>query len=392
MAERLLQLGDVRTINSPEKIAALFQKLGYNSAAQLLNTEDLQLSSRSFEAIYHSYMIANQGNSELQVLLFHLKPEEWNSPSKASGRMKAIANSVCQRPTDFLLLGTKDYKQLMLVNPRRDFDKQQMSAKIGIRKLLIDRINPTNYDRDRLEAIAVRSFNPKELYQVQCEAFDVDKLTKSFYRGYRTLFEKVQTVIKQYNPDPYFEDSSRLHQFSQRLMGRIMFLYFLQKKEFLAGDRRFLTQQYKQLKPEPDDTNYYADLLEELFFETLNKERPNFASDWGKIPYLNGGLFDRDYGEGVKDAAGRVTPAQIELPNSLFDPSEENSILGFFNDYNFTVAENVADDEDVAVDPEMLGKVFENMLVAEERGQSGVLQRFVKNSAILSEMVTHKGL
>ncbi len=371
MVERLLQLDDVRHIDSPEKIAVLFQKLGYNSGVQLLNTDDLQLPSRSFEAIYHSYMIANQGNSELQVLLFHLKPEEWNSPSVASGRMKAIANSVCQRETNFLLLGTKNYHQLMLVNPRKDFDKQQMSSKISIRKLLIDRTNPTNYDRDRLDAIAARNFTPSQLYQIQCEAFDVDKLTKSFYRGYKSLFEKVQDVIKQHNPDPYFEDSSRLHQFSQRLLGRIMFLYFLQKKEFLAGERRFLTEQYKGLKLDPDEINYYAELLEPLFFETLNQERDNCASEWGVIPYLNGGLFDRDYGKGIKDAAGRVTPEKIELPNSLFDPSEENSILGFFNGYNFTIAENVAGDEDVAVDPEMLGKVFENMLVAEERGQSG---------------------
>ncbi|MHC5720443.1 MAG: hypothetical protein ACYTX0_52575, partial [Nostoc sp.] len=65
------------------------------------------------------------------------------------------------------------------------------------------------------------------------------------------------------------------------------------------------------------------------------------------------------------------TPAQIELPNSVFDPSGDKGILRFFNSYNFTVSENVQGDEDAAVDPEMLGKVFENMLASEERGQSG---------------------
>jgi hypothetical protein len=151
----------------------------------------------------------------------------------------------------------------------------------------------------------------------------------------------------------------------------MMFLYFLQKKEFLGGDRKFLTNQYQRLRPDPDDTDYYAEVLEPLFFDTLNKQRPNLESSWGKIPYLNGGLFDRDYGEGIKDAAGRQTPESIELPNSLFDPGSQDSILGFFNGYNFTISENVQGDEDVAVDPEMLGKVFENMLAAEERGQSG---------------------
>ncbi|MEG5153030.1 DNA methyltransferase [Microcoleus sp. AT9b-C2] len=370
MSERLLQLDDLRTIDSPEKIASMFRKLGYVAETQPLNIEDLQLSARNTEAITETYLIANQGNAALQVLLFQLEPNEWVSPSTASTRMKAIASQLGKRATEFLLLATKDYNQLMLVNPRKTLD-EKMNVKASIRKLLIDRTNPTAYDRDRLEAIAAKNQTPLELYKTQCEAFDVEKLTKQFYRGYKELFDRVQAAVKKHNPHSYFNDSDRLHQFSQRLLGRVMFLYFLQKKEFLAGDRRFLTKQYEPFRTKPDDTNYYGEVLEPLFFETLNAQRPNFESRWGKIPYLNGGLFDRDYGAGIRDAAGRETPETITLPNSLFDPGSGESILGFFNNYNFTVSENVAGDEDVAVDPEMLGKVFENMLAAEERGQSG---------------------
>ncbi|MEG3899064.1 MULTISPECIES: Eco57I restriction-modification methylase domain-containing protein [unclassified Microcoleus] len=370
MSERLLQLDDLRTIDSPEKIASMFRKLGYVAETQPLNIEDLQLSARNTEAITETYLIANQGNAALQVLLFQLEPNEWVSPSTASTRMKAIASQLGKRATEFLLLATKDYNQLMLVNPRKTLD-EKMNVKASIRKLLIDRTNPTAYDRDRLEAIAAKNQTPLELYKTQCEAFDVEKLTKQFYRGYKELFDRVQAAVKKHNPHSYFNDSDCLHQFSQRLLGRVMFLYFLQKKEFLAGDRRFLTKQYEPFRTKPDDTNYYGEVLEPLFFETLNAQRPNFESRWGKIPYLNGGLFDRDYGAGIRDAAGRETPETITLPNSLFDPGSSDGILGFFNNYNFTVSENVAGDEDVAVDPEMLGKVFENMLAAEERGQSG---------------------
>ncbi|MFK0735388.1 MAG: hypothetical protein ACIWVG_30340 [Gloeotrichia echinulata HAB0833] len=119
-----------------------------------------------------------------------------------------------------------------------------------------------------------------------------------------------------------------------------MFLYFLQKKEFLGGDRNFLKTQYNKLRADLEDTNFYSQVLETLFFKLLNKQRPNHESRWGKIPYLNGGLFDRDYGEDIIDAAGVETPAHIELPNSLFDPSGEKGILNFFNSYNFTVSEN----------------------------------------------------
>jgi hypothetical protein len=370
MATRLLQLDDLRQVQTPDKIASLFHKLGYNAQSSELDVKDLELPARSTEAVWKSYLIANQGKNELQVLLFHLHSDEFSSPSVASSRMRSIANSLCRRPSNFLLLGTQDYNQLMLVNPRKSFD-EQMNLKVGIRKLLIDRANPTNYDRDRLEAIAAYDQNPQELYQAQCEAFDVEKLTKQFFKGYKALFDRVQQVIKEHNHHSYFESQDRLHQFSQRLLGRIMFLYFLQKKEFLAGDRKFLTTQYQKLKLDVEDTDYYIDVLEPLFFETLNKDRPNGESPWGKIPYLNGGLFNRDYGSDILDAVGLDTPEKIEIPNSLFDPGESNSVLNFFNSYNFTVAENVEGDEDVAVDPEMLGKVFENMLEVEERGKSG---------------------
>ncbi len=350
MAERLLQLDDVRRIDTPEKVALLFQKIGYNASAQKLAIGDLELPSRSAEAIWDAYMIANhqRGSESLQVLLFQLHDSEWQSPSVASNRMRSLAQSLCRRPSNFLLLGTKNYDQLMLVNPRKDFDAD-LNLKVSIRKLLIDRANPTNYDRDRLEAIAARNFSPLELYNVQKEAFNVDKLTKEFYRGYREIFEELQRVIRANNQHPYFSDSNRLHQFSQRLLGRVMFLYFLQKKEFLGGDRNFLKNQYNKLRSDLEDTDFYHQVLERLFFEMLNEQRPDMQSPWGKIPYLNGGLFDRDYGTGVIDAAGVETPAQIELPNSLFDPSGDKGILRFFNSYNFTVSENVQGDGDVAV-------------------------------------------
>ena len=308
MGSRLLQLDDVRQIETPEKIAFLFNKLGYNASAQSLVVDDLELPSRSAEAIWNAHLIADQGRGALQVLLFQLQDQEFTSPAIASSRMRSIAQSLCKRSSEFLLLGTKDYNQLMLVNPRKSFDAD-MNLKVSIRKLLIDRTNPTNYDRDRHEAIAARNFNPQELYKAQCEAFDVEKLTKEFYRGYREIFEQVQQVIKDNNPHSYFDDKSRLHQFSQRLLGRIMFLYFLQKKGFLAGDRSFLKNQYPR-QSEPEDTDFYTGVLEPLFFETLNKQRLNHDSQWGKIPYLNGGLFDRDYGIGLIDSTGVATAPQ----------------------------------------------------------------------------------
>lgn len=365
---RYLQLDDLRKLNSPQGIALVFQSLGYNAEVQPINLEALDLSKGNIDALKEAYLIADQNNAGLQVLLFHLEETEWASTSMVSTRMKAIASQVCQRATKFLLMATKDYSQLMLVNPRVHLEDEKR-LKSSIKKLVIDLNSPTAYDREVLDSIAVDGKNAKELYEAQCESFDVEKLTKKFYNKYKELFDKVQQTVKKYNQHPYFDDLNLLHQFSQRLLGRIMFLYFLQKKEFLTGDKKFLTKCYGNRDLEK--TDYYKEVLEILFFDTLNNQRENNNSQWGKIPYFNGGLFDRDYGLGIRDPTGRATPDAIFLPNSLFNPDDSEAILGFFNSYNFTVSENTLEDEEIAVDPEMLGKVFENMLAADERGKSG---------------------
>jgi len=322
MPDRLLQLDDVRNTDNPEKIAALFQRLGYGGVggAQPIAIEDLQLSDRSAEAVEAAFFIADhkEEDESLQVILFQLRSAEWDAPSIASSRMKAIATALAQRPSYFLLVAVNPaYDRLMVVNPRTSFDTK-MNIKVSIRKLLIDRKNPTAYDRDRIEAIAARDLSPAALYQVQCE----------------------------------------------RLGGK----------------------------------NYYAQVLEPLFFETLNQQRPNSDSRWGKIPYLNGSLFDRDYGVGIQDGAERQTLEHIQLPNSLFDPTDPKSILAFLNGYNFTVSEAGQGDEDAAVDPEMLGTVFENMLAEEERGQSGTfytprgIVRFMCRSVLCQHLSNGTGM
>ena len=374
MPKRLLQLDDLRNLNSADNIADVFSRLGYNAekGGKQLAIEDLELSSRSAESIENAYLIADheRSNESLQVMLFQLQPHEWTTASAIGNRMRSIAQSLSRRPSNFLVLGTANYDQLALVNPRRSLD-DNLNLKVGIRKLLIDRHRPTAYDRDRLEAIAAHDLSPQQIYQKQCEAFDVEKLTKQFYKGYQELFAHVSRTLKTANQHQYFNDPIRLEQFAQRLLGRVMFLYFLQKKGFLATDRDFLKHQFRDLNPEPEDGEFYTQILEPLFFDILNQQRDNHHSPFGKIPYLNGGLFERDYGTGIIDGAGIETPISVFIPNSLFDPSEDKSVLKFFNSYNFTIAENMPDNEDVAVDPEMLGKVFENLLEANERGKSG---------------------
>jgi adenine-specific DNA-methyltransferase len=106
MPERLITVDDTRNLNNADNIASLFQQLAYKAELSLIDIEDLQLTPQSTAAIYDVHLIADQGEGGLQVLLFQLQPDEWDSPSRASSRMKAISSQIGRRSSEFLLLAT----------------------------------------------------------------------------------------------------------------------------------------------------------------------------------------------------------------------------------------------------------------------------------------------
>lgn len=181
-------------------------------------------------------------------------------------------------------------------------------------------------------------------------AYDVEPVTKEFFTTYRAVFERVMEMV-QGVPDA---EDRRL--FCQALFNRLMFLYFLQRKGWLKfnGDTNYLPALLRASK-EAGDENFYRDRLKVLFFEGLNNPQSVDVSrgaspDIGEVPFLNGGLFE----EGDIDHAC----AGADVPNEAFE-----AILGrLFERFNFTVSENTPYDIEVAVDPEMLGKVFEELV------------------------------
>lgn len=348
-AVRRLTLEDLRLCQNPQNVVGLLERLGYTAALSPVAQEILNLSSGESSNVQAGYLLADHG--DLQIFLFELNDLH-------SVHLRALAKSFLQRPGNYLLIVTRDYKTVIFVHPRRLLD-EHARLKVKIHKLVVDTSNPTRHDLEVLEGLAADRCSPDALYQAHCEAFSVDRVTQRFYREYARLFEHTQRVIAENNRGvALFKDKAKLHAFTQRLLGRIMFLYFLQKKLWLAGDPKFLTNWYRRIVLY-EQKNYYSDFLEKLFFETLNRRRPNDESPWGNIPYLNGGLFDKDYN------------FLLHLPNELFDPHSDQSILGFFNSYNFTVQEDTPLEADVALDPELLGKVFENMMESAEREESG---------------------
>ncbi len=272
------------------------------------------------------------------------------------------------------------------------------------------------------------------------KVFDVEKVTKKFFEEYKEKY----LVLKDYLDDnqDFITESVNCdftsEEFAKKLMGQIVFLYFLQKKGWLGvqivpeelskeeykdisnkidsvcnnllekyyikgedlyklnkariinesikdninnfvsifkdtqydkawgtGDKQFVRNMFKKSRQDHKD-NFFDEYLEPFFYTGLNEKRKNqyFALFNCKIPFLNGGLFEpiNNY---------RWSSAQFNIPDSMFSNDEKTGILDIFDLYNFTIDEEEPLEKDIAVDPEMLGKIFENLLDVKNRKSTG---------------------
>ena len=208
------------------------------------------------------------------------------------------------------------------------------------------------------------------------KAFDIETVSKEFFEKYRELFlhikEELDKVVKndsKIKADFIAHDIDTVN-FVKNLLGQIVFLYFIQKKGWLgvrrdnkwgAGSKQFLRELFE--KRHANYNNFFNDILEPLFYEALRIDRSHddgyFSQFDCKIPFLNGGLFDPI---GNYDWVN----TDIVLPDKLFSnfiKTKEgdigNGMLDVFDRYNFTVKEDEPLEIEVAIDPELLGKVYE---------------------------------
>jgi type I restriction-modification system DNA methylase subunit len=191
------------------------------------------------------------------------------------------------------------------------------------------------------------------------EAFSVEKVSKEFFVKYKKHYQSfVDSLIESpYKANIFGSNEKAIRDFVKKMLGRIVFLQFLQKKGWLdvtldkhygEGNKNFLAEFFEAY----NNDAFYTNCLVPLFFETLNNPKDEIFKVTGtKFPYLNGGLFERD--EIEKKAKADFIVFKKELFENLFS---------FFGEYNFTIDESTPDDLDVGIDPEMLGHIFENLL------------------------------
>ncbi len=204
--------------------------------------------------------------------------------------------------------------------------------------------------------------NYKDLFN----RFNIEIVNNEFFENYKKLFLNLQNKIEN---DEIFnkflkEKNITSDFFSKRLLGQIVFCYFLQKKRWLgvskmnkfgAGDPNYLRSVFNIYEKKKE--NFFNKFLEFFFYEGLNNlNEDNFVKSLNvKVPYVGGGLFEYFEGYDWKNE-------NLNIPNSFFSNKNKDGILDIFDLYNFTVDEHEDYDIELAVDPEMLGRVFENLL------------------------------
>lgn len=368
------------------------------SKAQAWNTQYVKDAFKPHVQRYERLgTYTSPSKEKLDVLIVHLTNE-----SKLERTRTAIRNFVADH------LKTRDEKEAALVAFVSPTEKQwrfsyvkmdyatvqKESGKIGVGarltparrfSYLVGEGESSHTAQSRFVGLLQDTQRDPSLAQIE-EAFSVEAVTKEFFAKYAELFEQIEKALsKLVGKDKSIRDEFRAKQvntvdFAKKLMGQIVFLYFLQKKGWLGVEkgqewgtgpsdflRRLANGQYGEYD------NFFNDVLEPLFYDTLATDRGHEA--WDKrfkcrIPFLNGGLF-----EPLGHYDWRKT--DIILPNKLFtnnDFVEEGitgtGVLDVFDRYNFTVNEAEPLEKEVAIDPEMLGKVFENLI--EENRRKGL--------------------
>ena len=301
------------------------------------------------------------------------------------------------------------------------------------------------------------------------EAFSVEKVTEEFFNLYCEKFYQLREALEA-NEDFVIEAQQHnftSEQFAKKLMGQIVFLYFLQKKGWLgvpawpnelnekeyrnaffahgAKSRELIPRVYikvtedryrvsvKALEEISDEdeavlascvkgqpwgngsktfmrtlfnysqrkeANFFDDYLEPLFYDALNVNRGEQGYDPAlhcRIPFLSGGLFEPIDGYDWKHN-------DFNIPNEVFsnkkdeNDREADGILDIFDRYNFTMSEDEPLEREVAIDPEMLGKVFENLLEVKDRKSKGAfytpreIVHYMCQETLISYLVKETGL
>ena len=274
--------------------------------------------------------------------------------------VRSVASTFDKQYLQFLLIFTTDYSEISFVFP----DKEKIEAgkhKLNLTKLTLDK-EDIKSKRDYysvIQTLANMEYEDKaswrEVWRKWKKAFSVERVTEEFFERYKEIFFKLRDELhKQRIP------SKESHEFTLQFLNRIMFIYFISKKNWLEKSKfvDWLWSSYKELG-KFNSNEFYEEWLKQVFLKAFNNRANEIkglpdevVKVISNVPYLNGGLFRENDLDNLK----------VQISDRMFQ-----KILEFFESYNFTIKEDMPLESEVAVDPQMIGYVYESLAnVAEE--------------------------
>ena len=289
---------------------------------------------------------------------------------------------------DYLFIfALPNYATVALVSPKRIrgesrqpiLPEEVATTKLQLRILTLDPRHLYHTDLWVLEQIRLgpEDQTAEAIWRKHLAAFDVERVTRQFYEGYKMVLAMLKAELaaqRRVGAMP-----AQVHAFAQQLLNRLMFLYFVQKKGWLRWngepDPHYLRSLWERYRDGERGDGGFHRWLQALFLDAFNNRRAAVAANSALpddvrvsflgMPFLNGGLFEQN----DLDELGFSVPDEFFI--QLFDRFEREE-PGFLERYNFTVDESTPLDVEVAVDPEMLGKVYESLVAEEERHAAGI--------------------
>lgn len=241
-------------------------------------------------------------------------------------------------------------------------------------------VSPHQTNKTFLRRVGEGDFSSLEAIK---EAFSVEKVNKEFYKHIADFFYRLtgynhERLLKL--PSVRDDDKQTYQEFAVRLIGRAIFCWFLKHKRSAEGIP-LIPESILSSESVRHNNGYYHYVLEKLFFEILNtpkeQRKPDILAGSEIIPFLNGGLF-----EPHKDDFYNGEPLyNLVIPDDWF-----RQFFEVLEQYNFTIDENSPTDAEVSVDPEMLGRIFENLL-AEVNPETGETARKATGSYYTPRMI-----
>ena len=299
-------------------------KIGYNVNVQefpltLLREQKILPVNTNPSKVYRLFH-----NGLIEIVVFEVKDDEFSR-----GRCVSLARSWKRNNlTSPVIILTNSKDSYVSILPGTGFNSEAKVLYLSEQLYHTDKLVLESLKCETDKVVLLKCYNEK--------FFPYQKVRDEFFTGYSKMFQKLQESLSVHL-------GQHTRSFSQKFLGRLMFLYFLQKKGWLKKDKHFI-----------DSISGYKE-LSHIYYNGLNTGKLE------GIPFLNGSLFDRE------DYLSDEKEAEISgMLNDMFLKARK-----FFNNYNFTVDETSPLEVEVSIDPALIGTVFENLLLEKERGKKG---------------------